>query len=286
MKFASKLIIFTLLAFAASVYAQPLREELKQMVEQLQKTPTDNVLREKIIKLVPTLKSSPVLPPEAERRMARGAAAFKGAVSVADYQDAAKEFEQATLAAPWYGDAYFNLGVAQDKAENYETALRSLNLALLASPDSKDIKALIYEVEYRQEKARPEARAAKQKLVDEALTRSLEGAVFTLRSTNIEWQYRILNGRADVWTRRTASRGPMCGDGFRRDGPIGEEVMCPDGTGGSPQTIPLDGRHGEVHDQLRTLTIEIAEDGQSLLKREKWSIRTNESPEDEVYKRR
>jgi tetratricopeptide (TPR) repeat protein len=85
--------------------------------------------------------------------MVRGTAAFKGAKSVADYRDAAKEFEQATHAAPWYGDAYLNLGVAQDKAENYEGALRSLKLALLALPNDKEIKALIYEVEYRKEKA-------------------------------------------------------------------------------------------------------------------------------------
>lgn len=133
-------------------YAQTPREELRQMVEQLQMSPNDNALREKIIKLATSIKPAPAIPEEAERRMARGAAAFKGAKSAANYQDAAKEFEQAILAAPWYGDAYYNLGVAQDKAENYEAALRSLNLAQLASPDSKDIKALIYEVDYRREK--------------------------------------------------------------------------------------------------------------------------------------
>lgn len=146
------IIVFTVLALIASVNAQSPREVLKQMVEQLQKTPTDNALREKIIKLAISIKPALAIPEEAERRMARGAAAFKGAKSAANYQDAAKEFEQATLAAPWYGDAYYNLGVAQDKAENYEAALRSLKLAQWALPDSKDIKALIYEVEYRREK--------------------------------------------------------------------------------------------------------------------------------------
>lgn len=146
------IIIFTFVAFAASVHAQTTREELQQMVEQLQKSPNDNALREKIIKLATSIKPALAIPEEAERRMARGAAAFKGAKSAANYQDAAKEFEQATLAAPWYGDAYYNLGVAQDKAGEYEAALRSLKLAQLASPDSKDIKALIYEVDYRHEK--------------------------------------------------------------------------------------------------------------------------------------
>ena len=181
MKFTCKLIffIFTFLALAASAYAQTPRAQLQQMVGQLQRTPTDNALREKIINLALTLKQMPALPPETERHMARGAAAFKGATATADYQDAAREFEQATLAAPWYGDAYFNLGVVQDKAGDFEGALRSLNYARLAAPDSKEIKALIYEVEYRMEKANsPAARAAKEKEAAQRFIASLEGAKY------------------------------------------------------------------------------------------------------------
>ena len=144
------------------------------------------------------------MPAEAERRMVRGSTAFKSATSAAGYQDAAKEFEQATLAAPWYGDAYFNLGVAQDKAGNHEAALRSLKLAQMASPGSKEIKNLIYEVEYRNEKARaPEVEAARQaalqKQKDEALLKSLNGAVLVKRFTDDPgnvWDHEIhINGR-------------------------------------------------------------------------------------------
>lgn len=154
MKLTKKLmvLVFGVLMLGSVTYAQSPREQLNQMVEQLQKTPNDNALREQIINLAQKLKPAPAIPEEAERRMARGTAAFKGAKSAANYQDAAKEFEQATQAAPWYGDAYYNLGVTLDKAEEYEAALRSLKLAQLASPGSKDIKALIYEVEYRHEK--------------------------------------------------------------------------------------------------------------------------------------
>lgn len=134
------------------------QDQISQLVAQLQKSPNDNVLREKIIKLAATAK--PALPEEAERRMARGAAAFKGAKSVADYQDAIREYRLAVEAAPWYGDAYFNLGVAEDKAEKYADALESLKWAQMASPDAKDIKALVYEVEFRNEKySSPEAKA-------------------------------------------------------------------------------------------------------------------------------
>lgn len=181
MKSAMKFLVllFTVLILTNTAFAESPREQLKQMVEQLQKTPTDDALREKIIKLAQELKPALVIPEEAERRMARGTAAFKGAKSVADYRDAAKEFEQATLAAPWYSDAYLNLGVAQDKAENYEAALHSLKLALLASPNDKEIKALIYEVEYRNEKAdSPEVRAMKQKTGEESFLRSIDGARF------------------------------------------------------------------------------------------------------------
>lgn len=185
MKLTMKLLalFFGALMLVNVAYAESPREQLKQMVEQLQKSPDDNALRESIIKLAQGLKPAPAVPDEAERRMARGMAAFKGAKSVSDYQDAVKEFEQATLAAPWYGDAYFNLGVAQDKAENYEAALRSLRLAQLASTDSKAIKPLIYEVEYRNEKAHsPPVVVAKQATSqvnsDEELIRSIDGAIF------------------------------------------------------------------------------------------------------------
>ncbi len=175
--FVLALVVPCLIGTAVAKAESP-REQLKQMVEQLQKTPTDNALREKIIRLAQELKPAPAVPEEAERRMARGTAALKGAKSVADYRDAVKEFEQATLAAPWYGDAYFNLGFVQDKAENYEAALRSLKLALLASPNDKEIKALIYEVEYRSENS-PQARAVKEQDRNQALLRTLNGARYS-----------------------------------------------------------------------------------------------------------
>lgn len=73
------LFVFALFVLAASAYAQSPREELQQMVEQLQKTPNDHALREKIIKLAAEIKPAPEIPEEAERHMAYGTAAFTGA---------------------------------------------------------------------------------------------------------------------------------------------------------------------------------------------------------------
>lgn len=250
MKSAMKLLvlIFTILFLTNFAHAESPRAQLNKMVEQLQASPNDDALREKIIKLAQTMKPAPAVPEEAERRMARGAAAMEGANSAADYQNAAKEFELATLAAPWDGNAYFNLGVAQDKAENYKAALRSLKLALLALPGDKEIKALIFKVEYRKEKeSSPEAQAAKRKQQEqeerrtaEEMVRGLEGAIFVQNMDESkgseEWKkiwiqehfLRIRGGIVEEVDRREYDpRGSLCLCGSNScDGPIGEESVC------------------------------------------------------------
>ena len=98
MKPTTKLLIVGLacLALAASAYAQSPREQLKQMVAQLQKSPDDNALREKIIKLAPMLKPSPALPEEAKRFEGRAQFAFKNAKSPSDYLDVASDVRKHT----------------------------------------------------------------------------------------------------------------------------------------------------------------------------------------------
>lgn len=170
-------IVFSIIASSAS--AQSPREQLAQLVEQFGKTPTDTALQVQIITLGAKILPPPALTEETERRMARGRAAFKGATSIADYNAAASEFQLAVIGAPWYGDAYYNLGVAQDKAERFNAALRSLRRAQIASPDAGDIRTLIFEVEYRRDKANsPEVRAAKAKEAEQRFIASLEGAKY------------------------------------------------------------------------------------------------------------
>ena len=157
-------IFFLLLGLSVSIaQAQFPQQTLNQYVADLQKNPNDYALREKIIRHVQTMKPAPAIPEEAERRMARGAAAVKGAKNDKDFQDAAAEFEKASLAAPWLPAGYYNLGITQDKAGKYNEAIQSLKLYLVAAPDASDAKAvktLVYEIEYRQEKAAKEKSAA------------------------------------------------------------------------------------------------------------------------------
>ncbi|OPY79834.1 MAG: hypothetical protein A4E64_00294 [Syntrophorhabdus sp. PtaU1.Bin058] len=170
---------------AHSQSANP-QQTLNLYLSDLQKNPNDYALRERIIKHVQTMRPAPAIPEEAERYMARGAAAVKGAKDANDFKDAVRELEKATLAAPWLANAYYNLGYAQDKAGLFADAIENLKLYLFAAPnaaDAKKVKELIYEIEYRQEKkakeSSPEALAKREREKSEEFLRKLNGAVFT-----------------------------------------------------------------------------------------------------------
>ena len=87
------LVLFLTLHAFFPVYAQSSnpQQTLNQYVADLQKNPNDYALREKIIRHVQAMKQKPAIPEEAERRMARGSAAVKGAKNEKDFQDAAVE---------------------------------------------------------------------------------------------------------------------------------------------------------------------------------------------------
>jgi tetratricopeptide (TPR) repeat protein len=167
------------------------QETLSSYVSDLRKNPNDYTLREKIIKLAAEIKPAPELPKEAVRFMARGAAAVRDAKEAADFREAVTEFEKATLAAPWFANAYYNLGVSQDKAGMYAEAVRSLKLYLLAAPGAADagkVEGLTYEIEYRQEKAAkassPEAIAAKKQEEERAWLARIDGARYVCDRSN------------------------------------------------------------------------------------------------------
>lgn len=163
-------VVLTALVLIANAFAQSPREELQQMVVQLQNTPNDNALREKIIKLAQDAKPAPSMPEEVERRMARGEAAFESARDVSGYENATREFQAAANAAPWYANAYFNLGVVQEKAGKATAAMESFRFYLLAAPDGKDaaeVKKRIYKLEYTAEQAAAQAVAEQVRKNDE-----------------------------------------------------------------------------------------------------------------------
>jgi tetratricopeptide (TPR) repeat protein len=270
MKSASRLLILVLACcvLTASAFAQSPREQLQQMVEQLRKTPGDNALREQIVKLGTSIRPAPAITEEARRPFVRAATALKDAKTEPEYARAVVLYREALAIAPWWGDAYYNLAKAQELRGDFREAMDSLKFFILAAPpaaDARQAQDQIYALEERlvrktAEANSPEARAAKQKIKDDDLLKSLEGAVFSHSYTNVERQYRISNGRAEVRDRRITSGSPLCSDGAQRSGPIGEQMTCPDRL-----AVRFTGRHGRRSHDFGIDSFEIAEDGRTLL---------------------
>ncbi|MGB9080658.1 MAG: hypothetical protein WCD00_05115 [Desulfuromonadaceae bacterium] len=149
MKSTGKLIIFvlTLLALATSAYAQSTREQLQQMVEQLQKTPNDNALREKIVNLATSIKPLPAIPEEAREPFVMGATILKRASGPAGAGKAVELFTQALNIAPWFADAYYNRAIARESAGEFEAAMDDLKLYLgfnLSAAERREAQDKIY----------------------------------------------------------------------------------------------------------------------------------------------
>jgi tetratricopeptide (TPR) repeat protein len=183
---AALLVFVLIFALMTTVQAQSPQQTLNQYIADLQKSPNDNVLREKIIKHVQTMKPKPAIPEEVQKYMDRGIAAIESAKTAEDFQDAAAEFMKAVTAAPWLGNGYRNLVIAQDKAGQYDAALKNLQLYLLTRPSSSDeawAKTLMNKVEYRKEKvakeSSPAAIASKKSQEFDDWLKKLDGARYT-----------------------------------------------------------------------------------------------------------
>ncbi len=103
--------------------------------------------RRLIIKLASELKPAPMIPEEARKHFVEGAAIVKAAKNPAQQALAAQSFTEALKVAPWWGDAYYNLGVAQELAEKYDAAEQAFNFYLLSNPkaaEKREVQDRIY----------------------------------------------------------------------------------------------------------------------------------------------
>ena len=183
MKSPQTLLALVLLVASLPLFAQDRQpgDQLQQLTMQLQQSPGDQALREKIIALALTINPKPATPDAAT--MAEGAAeyAFKNAKVNSDFSDAAKQYEKALLLAPWLAADYFNCGVAHEKADENQEAIRSFSLYLLAAPNADDalaVKKRIGGLQYAAQKAVDEANSPEAQL--EKFIKSLDSGVWRL----------------------------------------------------------------------------------------------------------
>jgi tetratricopeptide (TPR) repeat protein len=195
MKSISKLTILFFLAFltlTASAEAQSPREQLAQLVEQLQKAPNDNALREKIIKLAISIKPAPAIPEEAREPFVMGATVLKKASDPAGASKAVDLFTQALTIAPWFSEAYYNRALARETAGQFEPAMDDLKLYLefkLTDTERREAQDKIYslkaDAQLASAKKSEEVKAAAAKAaantpqaLEAALLQKVEGARF------------------------------------------------------------------------------------------------------------
>jgi tetratricopeptide (TPR) repeat protein len=96
------------------------------------------------------------VPDAAQRHMDRGQAAIETAKSDADFENAIKEFEQASRLVPDWPAPYYNLGMVQSKIERFDDALTNLTRYLQLAPQARDaaqVRTLINKLEYQRDKA-------------------------------------------------------------------------------------------------------------------------------------
>ena len=196
---------------AAQANAPGLADQLQQLTAQLQQSPGDQALREKIIAQALTINPRPATPDAAT--MAEGAAeyAFKNAKAESDYSNAAKQYEKALVLAPWLAADYFNCGVAYEKAGDNKEDIRSFSLYLLAAPNADDalaVKKRIGGLQYAAQKATDEANSPAVQLAK--LIQSLDGGVWmgdseTLRSTPEVHERRIFEIRNGLLIRKVVT---------------------------------------------------------------------------------
>jgi len=123
------------------------RAALVELSAQLMGNPTDHSTRRLIIKLASELKPAPAIPEEARKHFVEGTAIVKAAKNPAQQALAAQSFSEALKIAPWWGDAYYNLGVAQELAEKYDEAEQAFNFYLLSNPseaEKREVQDRIY----------------------------------------------------------------------------------------------------------------------------------------------
>ncbi len=228
MKNTSKLIIFifTLLAMAISAYALSPREELQQMVQQLQKTPNDSALREQIIKLSANIKPALTIPEDARRAFVRGNATMGEAKIPEEYARAVQLYNEALLIAPWWGDPYFNLAKAHELRQEYDSAILGLKLFLLtgtAGNDARQAQDHIYVLEEKRDRQakidETKKRAEVQKLQRQTWAKDL------VRWMSDNYGRSLLSGVEVCYCTDEAARGPNWRDA---------EAIVPGGRRGDP----------------------------------------------------
>lgn len=158
---------------------------------------------------------------EAQRYFDRGMAAVEMANSPNDYVPAINEFKQAISLAPDWPDAYYNLGMVQEKAGKHADAIASLRQYLRLAPDADDaatVTKLVNKLEYKaeQEVTKEDALEIFGSLSDKTKWQLVNGSPMYMnwvRGLRIKGEEVFINWISDLRNQTTQSDGILMESG-------------------------------------------------------------------------
>ncbi len=161
-------------------------QEFGQLVQQLAANPGDVALRKQIIVAARNVKPAPVISEEARRAFVMGTTIAKTATTPSQQTLAVSNFQEAVKLAPWWGDAYYNLAIAQELAAQFDAARASLDLYILTNPGeqaTREARDKVYAIEATQALRRQQATDAANTVEAKAARErqflaSLEGVIW------------------------------------------------------------------------------------------------------------
>lgn len=131
------------------------REAFNQVMTNYKGRIMSDPIRRPFITLSAKLKPTPEVPEEARKYLIRGNALMGDAKNQGEARAAITEYQSALLAAPWWGDAYFNLSKAQELAGDLDGTITSMQYYLLTEPpDKREAQDRLYGIEAKRDKAR------------------------------------------------------------------------------------------------------------------------------------
>jgi tetratricopeptide (TPR) repeat protein len=244
------------------------QDTLNQYVADLQRNPSDTALREKIIKLAQELNPPPAIPEEARRHYVKASTLLDDAKQPSDSADAAEEFRQALLIAPWWGEVYMKMGLALETAQRYDDAIAALKLFMVTNPQGdlqRKTQDEIYKIEARQEKAAKDKELADQKAAAEEARAKAEQQRLAFEASperRFEALLRKIDGRTYVFDNATMNvRGDLVVWGSTYSGRYHEYLR-----------FHITGFETIVNYTTETfgpeqVTIKISEDGENIIRR-------------------
>lgn len=185
MRVITRAILGTLLILlTAATHVDSDREQLSRLVQELQGNPDDDSLREQVIKLA--LRVKPGIPIETRHDFVMGVTIVKTAQDAASQSLAIQSFNNVLKIAPWYGDAYYNLAIAQELAGHLDGAKASLHFFILTQPGANGVQD-----------AQDRIAALDAKKAISALTQAKKDAADATDRKKYVW---LLGQWDDVWT--------------------------------------------------------------------------------------